>query len=319
MLLPNPYGDLKMDSEDRSTQKDTSSSAVTSSLSDLIARLEKATSGDRLLDALIECEVRRFQAYAVGLNDNQRAHWKPVGTKGEVVDGPTRYHAPTYSLSIDAAMTLRPAGANCSGFDDGPDICDAYWSRNNVKDGYWLVTAEGKTPAIALCIAALKARSLPPNKSSGDIGERTWTPEQFWEFTEGRDGEFRAQQLRDVMGDVGLAIVPAAEIERLRRELADAQQECAEWDASDLKQSLKLTNMEIRALTAESAVAAAYENAAKIAERVGNFGDYKREELTPDFGQPRFDMMTDIASAIRAAVSKKTAESGHSAPTRDPD
>ena len=43
MLLPNPYGDLKMDSEDRSTQKDTSSSAVTSSLGDLIARLEKAT------------------------------------------------------------------------------------------------------------------------------------------------------------------------------------------------------------------------------------------------------------------------------------
>lgn len=47
MLLPNPYGDLKMDSEDRSTQKDTSSSAVTSSLSDLIARLEKATGIDK--------------------------------------------------------------------------------------------------------------------------------------------------------------------------------------------------------------------------------------------------------------------------------
>lgn len=37
MLLPNPYGDLKMDYSERdSTQKDTSSSAVTSSLSDLI-------------------------------------------------------------------------------------------------------------------------------------------------------------------------------------------------------------------------------------------------------------------------------------------
>jgi len=32
------------------------------------------------------------------------------------------------------------------------------------------------------------ASSLNPNKSSGDIVERTWTPEQFWEFTEGRDG-----------------------------------------------------------------------------------------------------------------------------------
>ena len=55
------------------------------------------------------------------------------------------------------------------------------------------------------------------------------------------------------------------------------------------------------ALTAEAQRDGAYEECAKIAERVGNFGDYKREELTSDFGQPRFDMMQSIASAIRAA------------------
>lgn len=42
------------------------------------------------------------------------------------------------------------------------------------------------------------------------------------------------------------------------------------------------------------------EEAAKVAEKTGNFGDYMRDELTPDYGQPKFDMMTDIAAAIRA-------------------
>ena len=44
----------------------------------------------------------------------------------------------------------------------------------------------------------------------------------------------------------------------------------------------------------------ATERAAKIAESVGNFGDYQRHELTADYGQPRYDMMVDIAAAIRS-------------------
>lgn len=38
----------------------------------------------------------------------------------------------------------------------------------------------------------------------------------------------------------------------------------------------------------------------RAAEQVGNFGDYKREELTTDYGQPKFDMMHAIIEAIRA-------------------
>lgn len=81
-------------------------------LTSLIERIEAATEGSRELDGLIECEVRRWQAYKAGLNDAQRSHWKPVGTKGEVIDeqGFTRYHPPTYSFSIDAALTLLPEG-----------------------------------------------------------------------------------------------------------------------------------------------------------------------------------------------------------------
>ena len=42
------------------------------------------------------------------------------------------------------------------------------------------------------------------------------------------------------------------------------------------------------------------EAAIAAAERVGSFGDYKREELTEDYGQPRFDMMHDIIASLRA-------------------
>lgn len=160
--------------------------------------------------------------------------------------------------------------------------------------------------------------SLPPNKSSGDIGELKPCP--WCGSTASRvrimsrdaiqcDGENCGviKRTPDEWNTRTPDPESAAEIERLRREVEETRSACAQTSNSYLN----------RALTAESAVAAAYENAAKIAEQVGNFGDYKREELTPDFGQPRFDMMTAIASAIRAAVSKKTAESGHSPSTHN--
>ena len=37
-----------------------------------------------------------------------------------------------------------------------------------------------------------------------------------------------------------------------------------------------------------------------VIERVGNWGDYKRDELTKDFGQPSFDMWTEIVEALRS-------------------
>lgn len=40
--------------------------------------------------------------------------------------------------------------------------------------------------------------------------------------------------------------------------------------------------------------------AARKAEKVGNFRDFTREELTPDYGIPRFDMLIEIIDAIRA-------------------
>ena len=208
-----------------------------------------------------------------------------------------------------------------------------------------------------LLSGATSESSLNPNKSSGDIGERTWTPEQFWEFAAAFLGDHEATTSRTMIEDRGLVLIPAAEIERRDRLISAHQQQIIDGSAmlaakdaeierlrlgyraimegliagrvggddvvwydnietlfdfcdvmingNEPRQFHELKSLEDRALTAESAVAAAYENAAKIAEQVGNFGDYKREELTPDFGQPRFDMMTAIASAIRAAGAER--------------
>ncbi|RJT41985.1 hypothetical protein D3227_04715 [Mesorhizobium waimense] len=50
----------------------------------------------------------------------------------------------------------------------------------------------------------------------------------------------------------------------------------------------------------DAAVAAERERCIEAARAAGNFGDYRRGELTADFGQPRFDMMNSIISAIAA-------------------
>lgn len=127
-------------SEDRSTQKDTSSSAVTSSLSDLIARLEKATAGSRELDAEIGA--------ALGLCDHSGpAHHRPF-----------KDWAKPYTSSIDAAMTLVPEGHlwKCGYSRYVPHIAEIvdYDSHR----GSFVGECDSNR-AIALCIASLKARA----------------------------------------------------------------------------------------------------------------------------------------------------------------
>lgn len=67
-----------------------------------------------------------------------------------------------YTTSVDAALTLMPKEGNCWGVDWTPTrkFNHAYVSRNHVKKGHWLFDCYGAaTPALALCIAALKARN----------------------------------------------------------------------------------------------------------------------------------------------------------------
>ena len=78
-------------------------------MTDLLARLKKAECGSRELDALTEVEKRRFDAYAVGLNDDNRAYWKS-SANGGVYDSGAAYEAPHYTTCVTSALTLVPDG-----------------------------------------------------------------------------------------------------------------------------------------------------------------------------------------------------------------
>lgn len=138
----------------------------------LLERVKELREPSREVDALIEVEIRRFEAYRVGLDDKQRAHWKPVGKRGEVEEGGTRYHAPEYTRSIDAAIwacqklfplgsgwnyTMAAAYGSFSIIPNDPESTGIHDPR--CGHGYGLTTSI----PIAVCIALLDAllHSLP--------------------------------------------------------------------------------------------------------------------------------------------------------------
>lgn len=127
-------------------------------MKDLIEKLDRAAEPSRELDALIEIELRRFQAYEVGLSDAHRAKWKPVGNQGEIEEGGTRYHAPTYTFSIDIALTLVPPH-HIWQVKQGIEACAIVWMLETDYDDKPAPTGYSTTfPALALCKAALLAR-----------------------------------------------------------------------------------------------------------------------------------------------------------------
>lgn len=102
-------------------------------LDELIARLEKATAPDRGLD--------RDIAFSFG--------WDPDGIQ----------EPPAYTASIDAAMTLVPAGMhwqlNSAGAPNSAWQAAVCRSDLEPQVECWAYSS----PAIALCIAALRARN----------------------------------------------------------------------------------------------------------------------------------------------------------------
>ena len=122
-------------------------------MKDLIAKLEAATEGSRELDAdiyeAIGCEVVRARKSRRGLNWCYRGHF-PHGWLA--IRWEKMNHLTT---SIDAALTLVPEGMFWSIDSSGSAyICqlDSGGQRGSVRVG------DGESPALALCIAALKAR-----------------------------------------------------------------------------------------------------------------------------------------------------------------
>lgn len=115
---------------------------------ELIAKLEAATGPDRELDASIALEIGWTHQKVKG--DAVR-YWRPPGEMRSFM----RYECPRFTGSIDAAMTLKPDGVTDCGLEQDASGVFAHWAGNG-----WLSVGTHETSiAIALCIAALKARA----------------------------------------------------------------------------------------------------------------------------------------------------------------
>jgi hypothetical protein len=121
---------------------------------DLIARLEAATGPDRELDAAIaEYAGVIPEGYEIAVE-----HGKPQRYWWHHEDERQPYWVPSaYTASIDAALTLVPEGwaISLTVGDQGAfaELHPRVWS--GLRD----ILAGAPTPALAICLAALKARS----------------------------------------------------------------------------------------------------------------------------------------------------------------
>lgn len=105
-------------------------------MDDLIARLEKATAPSRRLDAEIIAVIKG------GAPEDYEA---------------TSWALPRLTESLDAALTLVPEGCDAAVhvYPDGCGNAHVYRMDDPPSE-----MAEGRNPALALCIAALKARQV---------------------------------------------------------------------------------------------------------------------------------------------------------------
>ena len=164
-----PHGDLKMDSEDRSTRRIHLPSAGHRHGSDLIARLEKATGPDRELDAAIAASVGLpmmfcdFDTVRVTMAIASPGLRKPLGSTDERRSYPPNDWRDDERLPCLYLLHRRGDDAGAEGMEK--DFTDLYgvarvcWDQRQSRPV--LQEHEGGSLAIALCIAALKARSLP--------------------------------------------------------------------------------------------------------------------------------------------------------------
>ena len=124
---------------------------MTADLSALIARLEAAEAGSRELDAHVEVAARAFGAAKTGLAREHWAVWR-ASSSGIVGDGATQYASAPVTTSLDAALALAERL-----------IEHRLWNLWKSSRGY-VASFEGdiysrsSTPALALCIAILRAK-----------------------------------------------------------------------------------------------------------------------------------------------------------------
>ena len=140
-------------------------------IDELIERLEKATGPDRGLDGDIAVCCGEATGYVERLGKRDDG-WVSKGAHHAVVA------APTYTASIDAALTLIPSTQNWSIETDPGGHWAKTWTMepSQIFGGQtWRVRDnESASAAIAFCIAALKCRNaialstpLPSDENRG--------------------------------------------------------------------------------------------------------------------------------------------------------
>lgn len=131
---------------------------------ELIVRLEKATGPDRRLDAMIYGQVHWPQGgwEVVDLHDGRHGpeghSIGPVVMRVTVGDHRSFVGTLPYTGSIDAALSLLPKDPIYSDWAIERDD-DLYRASTHAPHGQRNYS-QGATPAIALCIAALRARAV---------------------------------------------------------------------------------------------------------------------------------------------------------------
>lgn len=133
-------------------------------MKDLIAKLEAATEGSRELDAGI-CAALRWPVSGKGtvlpawVHDNF-PEWE-ITKEGRLKAGCLWEPVP-FTTSLDAALTLVPEGFTWRVQCDRHGNAES-WTENNGGDFGGILALDTQTfaatPALALCIAALKARA----------------------------------------------------------------------------------------------------------------------------------------------------------------
>lgn len=136
-------------------------------MEELIARIEAASGPDRELDGDI-AELTGAVPGWVSMGRRNFSTWS---------SGRDSWDAPRYTVSLDDAMTLVPAGwksgVEQAGAYDGSSLDEAWcWPFESHFDPDWKNGQQGyrdasdgtrgyaATPALALCAAALRARAV---------------------------------------------------------------------------------------------------------------------------------------------------------------
>ncbi len=138
-------------------------------LNALIERLSRATGPDRELDAAIAVAIKggRIDWILDGITKETFPVRVYPDTTGVTARGELQAAVPRYTSSIDAAMTLVPEGWNWELSNNPPSawMCESGYNPDTYNGE--TAQANARTPAIALTIAALSARTRTTRGKSG--------------------------------------------------------------------------------------------------------------------------------------------------------